>query len=147
MTEVFFYHLTESRVEQALPGLLERSLERSWKAVVQCGSEESRDSLDEHLWTYRDDGFLPHAVDGAEPDGNPVWLTTSDDNPIAANIRFFLDEAEPKDTGAYDRVILMFDGHDAVAVAKAREHWKAQKDAGYELTYWQQDGGRWVKKG
>ncbi len=146
MTEVLFYHLTESRVEQALPGLLERSLERGWKAVVQCGSPELRDSLDEHLWVWRDDGFLPHAADGAEADGNPVWLTVENDNPIAANIRFLLEEAEPTDVASYERVILMFDGHDAVAVAKAREHWKAQKEEGHQLTYWQQDDGRWVKK-
>ena len=95
MTEVLFYHLTESRVEQALPGLLELSLERGWKAVVQCGSEELRDRLDELLWTWRDDGFLPHAADGTKPDGNPVWLTTEAGNPIDANIRFLLDEVEP----------------------------------------------------
>jgi len=146
MTEVLFYHLTESRVEQALPGLLERSLERGWKAVVECGTAELRDQLDEHLWTSRDDGFLPHAADGAEPDGNPVWLTTTSENPIEANIRFLLENAEPRGVEAYDRVILMFDGHDAEAVARAREHWKAQKESGHDLTYWQQDGGRWVKK-
>ena len=61
MAEVLFYHLTESTLEEALPGLLEKSLERGWKAVVQTGTEERRDALDAHLWTFRDDSFLPHA--------------------------------------------------------------------------------------
>ena len=52
MTEVLFYHLTESTLEDALPGLLEKSLERGWKAVVQTGTEERRDALDAHLWTF-----------------------------------------------------------------------------------------------
>ena len=60
MAEVLFYHLTESTLEEALPGLLERSLERGWRAVVQTGTEERRDALDAHLWTFRDDSFLAH---------------------------------------------------------------------------------------
>ena len=39
----------------------------------------------------------------------------------------------------------MFDGHDPDAVTEARAAWKALRD-GNELTYWQQDGGRWEKK-
>ena len=37
MAEVLFYHLTESTLEDALPPLLEKSLERGWRAVVQTG--------------------------------------------------------------------------------------------------------------
>ena len=64
MTEVLFYHLTESTLEDALPNLLERSVQRGWRTIVQTGSDERRDSLDTHLWTYRDDSFLAH---GARP--------------------------------------------------------------------------------
>ena len=35
MADILFYHLTESTLEEALPGLLERSVERGWRAVVQ----------------------------------------------------------------------------------------------------------------
>ncbi|MDD9910992.1 MAG: DNA polymerase III subunit chi [Ahrensia sp.] len=147
MTEVLFYHLTESRAEQQLPGLLERSLERGWKAVVQCVSDQTCRDLDEHLWTWRDESFLPHAAQGGEPDGNPIWLTTRDDNPICANVRFLLEGATCKDANHYDRVILLFDGHDADALAGARQQWKAHNAEGFDLTYYQQDGGRWVKKG
>lgn len=145
MTEVLFYHLTESRVEQAMPQLLERSIEREWRAVVQCGSEALRDMLDDHLWTFRDDAFLPHAAAG-EPQGNPVWLTAGSENPIGANIRFLIDGASIEDPHEYERIIFMFDGHDNEAVTAARADWKRLKDAGHELTYWQQEGGRWVKK-
>jgi hypothetical protein len=31
MAEVLFYHLTESTLQDALPGLLERSLGRGWR--------------------------------------------------------------------------------------------------------------------
>ena len=149
MTEVLFYHLTESRIEQALPGLLERSIERGWRVVVQTGSQERRDSLDAHLWTYRDDSFLPHATEGssAEPDRQPIWITADTDNPNSASVRFLVDGAEAADLNEYERAIYMFDGHDPEAVSFARQCWTKEKEAGHELTYWQQTPeGRWEKK-
>ncbi len=152
MTEVLFYHLTEHTLERALPGLLEKCLEREWKVVVQTGSEERRDSLDTHLWAYRDDGFLPHAAEGALPqdtkeDEHPLWLTTAQDNPNHANVRFMVDGAEPPDLTPYTRAIYMFEGHDNDAVAHARIRWKAEKEAGHDITYWQQNiNGGWEKK-
>jgi DNA polymerase-3 subunit chi len=35
MTEVLFYHLTESKLEDALPPLLDKSVERGWRVAVQ----------------------------------------------------------------------------------------------------------------
>ena len=62
MTEVLFYHLQNMSIESVLPPLLEKSLERGWRVVVQSTSQERAEALDAHLWTYRDDSFLPHAT-------------------------------------------------------------------------------------
>jgi DNA polymerase-3 subunit chi len=148
MAEVLFYHLTESTLEEALPGLLERSLARGWKVVVQTGSEERRDALDLHLWTYRDDSFLAHGTD-REPhcEDQPILLTTGPDNANGAEIRFIVDGAEPPDLTAYMRAVLLFDGHDQAQLEGAREIWKRLKAAGHALTYWQQtEDRRWERK-
>ena len=129
MSEVLFYHLTESTLQDALPGLLERSLGRGWRAVVQTGTEERRDALDAHLWSFRDDSFLAHGTD-RDP-----------------QIRFLVDGAVPPDLSAYERAVFLFDGHDAVQVEAAREHWKAVKAGGHAVTYWQQTPDRrWERK-
>jgi DNA polymerase-3 subunit chi len=148
MTEILFYHLSESTLEEALPGLLERSLQRGWKVVVQAGTDERRDALDQHLWTYRDDSFLAHATDReAHPADQPVLLTTGQDNANAAEIRFLVDGASPPDLSAYTRAVFMFDGHDAGQLEAARGQWKAMKAAGHEVTYWQQAADRrWERK-
>ena len=62
MTEVLFYHLQQQPIERVLSQLLQRSYERGWRVVVQAASEERIDALDAHLWTYRDDTFLPHGT-------------------------------------------------------------------------------------
>jgi DNA polymerase-3 subunit chi len=148
MTEILFYHLTESTLEDALPGLLERSIGRGWRAVVQTGSEDRRDALDQHLWTFRDYSFLAHASDReAFPAEQPILLTTGDGNQNDAQIRFLVDGAEPPDLRSYERAVFLFDGHDTAQVESARQHWKTMKSAGHAVTYWQQTADkRWERK-
>lgn len=148
MAEVLFYHMTDATLESVLPGLLERSLARGWKAVVQTGSLERLDALDAHLWAWPEDSFLAHATDAAaNPDHQPVLLTIGQDNANAAEIRFLADGAEPPDLGAYQRAVFLFDGHDMAQVEAARRHWKTQKSAGHTVTYWQQTPlGGWERK-
>jgi DNA polymerase-3 subunit chi len=149
MTEVFFYHLQAQPVERVLPVLLEKSLERGWRVVVHSTSEERVDSLDAHLWTFREESFLPHGT-FREPTAadQPVLLTVRDDNPNGATVRFLLDRAPvPEDAGQYDRLVLLFDGGDDDAVAEARVRWQAAKARGFAVTYWQADGnGRWQRR-
>ena len=149
MTELLFYHLQGQKPESVLPTLLEKSLERGWRVVVQGASEERIEALDAHLWTYRDDAFLPHGTwreqDAAQ---QPILLTLTESNPNAANVRFLIDGAPvPPDPEAYERIVLLFDGGDAEAVTAARAAWSEAKAKGFEATYWQPDAqGRWVKQ-
>jgi DNA polymerase III subunit chi len=146
--EVLFYHLTDSTLEDALPPLLEKSVERGWRVVVQTGSEERRDALDLHLWTYREDSFLAHGRDAEpHPAEQPVFLTTSAANPNGAAVRFLVDGAEPPRLDEYQRAVFMFDGHDETQIEAARRHWRSAKTSGHEATYWQQTPERrWERK-
>ncbi len=148
MADVWFYHLTRQPLERVLPPLLEKSIERGWRAVVQAGSEEKMRALDDHLWTYSEESFVAHATPG---DGNPaaqsVYLTTSGENPNGSRIRFFVDGAQVEAPGGYDRTILIFDGNDEDRLDAARAQWKRLKGEGHTLQYWQQtDSGGWEKK-
>jgi DNA polymerase III subunit chi len=149
MTEVLFYHLQDMTLENVLPPLLEKSLERGWRVVVQSTSEERTDALDAHLWTYRDDSFLPHATwrisDAAE---QPIVLMAGEGNPNQASVRFLVDNARlPADCEAYQRLVLVFNGDDGDALAAARGAWTDCKTRGFDVTYWQADErGRWQRK-
>ncbi|MGH1574432.1 DNA polymerase III subunit chi [Methylobacterium sp. P31] len=149
MTEILFYHMQRQPLEKVLPNLVERSLDRGWQAAIQAATEERLQALDDHLWTYSDESFLPHGTD-REPDAasQPVVLTLRDVNPNAASIRFLVEGADlPPDAGQYERICILFDGTDQDALLRAREQWRQAKDAGYTVAYWQQDdSGRWNKK-
>ena len=145
MTEIRFYHLTRNALEQVLPELLEKTLERGMKAVVMAGSPERVEALTQYLWTYHPNKFLPH---GNEKDGNaemqPVWLTPNDERPNDAEFLFLTDGAQSDRAAEYTRICEIFDGNDETAVASARLRWGAYKSAGHDLSYWQQADKGWV---
>jgi DNA polymerase-3 subunit chi len=149
MTEILFYHLKGQTPEQVLPALLQKSLERGWRVVVQASSEERIEALDAHLWTWRDDAFLPHGTwRDAETAEQPIVLTINEENPNGATVRFLVDGASLSgDAAGYERIVLLFDGDDPDALEAARARWSAAKAAGTEATYWQSDeNGRWRRQ-
>ena len=147
MTEVSFYHLQRMPLDQVLPKLLERVLERGMQAVVLAGSAERVEHLNDVLWTYDAGSFLPHgSADDGSPERQPVYLTTSEENPNGAGFLCLVDGGQPAFLGSFQRVLDLFDGNDERAVEAARTRWKAAKAAGFEVTYWKQsDAGRWEK--
>jgi DNA polymerase-3 subunit chi len=150
MTEMLFYHLQRQPIERVLPTLIERSLARGWRVVVEAPSEERIEALDAHLWTFDDESFIPHGTwREPEPSEQPVLLTMDGANRNDAAVRFLIDGAPvPTDAGSYQRIVLLFDGQDPVAVAAARTRWSEGKAKGFDVTYWQTDDeGRWQRKG
>lgn len=148
MPPVFFYHLQRQPLEAVLPRLLAVSLERGWRVVVQAGSEERAEALAAQLWSFDEESFLPHGTkaDGF-PDLQPIWLTAEDNNPNNANVRIFLDGAEVGNIGGLTRAVIMFDGNDQEAVENARSQWTEFRNAGHDVSYWQQDDqGRWQNR-
>tara|TARA_B100000686_G_scaffold36983_1_gene38472 strand:+ start:2301 stop:2765 length:465 start_codon:yes stop_codon:yes gene_type:complete len=148
VTEIRFYHLQRSALEHALPKLLEKTLERGWRAVVMTGSEDRVEALNTVLWNYAPEGFLPH---GSKKDGyserQPVWLTDQDENPNAAVVLFLVDGAKSERISEFELCCEIFDGRDDDAVAVARKHWKLCMNSEFSLTYWQQtEEGAWEKK-
>jgi DNA polymerase-3 subunit chi len=150
MTEALFYHLERRSLDDVLPGLIEKTLERGWLALIRTDSAERADAIDTLLWTYSD-GFLPHAQAGdGDPARQPVLITVEESNPNNANVLFLVGGAAPPawDNAAFTRIVLIFDGRDPAAVETARGAWKDAKAAGQDVTYWKENPtGKWEKQG
>jgi DNA polymerase-3 subunit chi len=150
MTEIRFYHLQRRKPEEALPGLLEEALRRGERVVVEAPQREWIEALDERLWTYSDESFLPHGLarDG-EPETQPILLTTGDDNPNGARLRILLGGARAapilaRELTAYECNVILFDGANEEARAGARAQWAELKAAGLAVSYWREgESGEW----
>ncbi len=151
MSEILFYHLERRGLDDVLPGLIEKTLERGWRALIRVESAERADAIDTRLWTYSD-GFLPHAQLGdGDPARQPVLITAEEGNPNAANVLFLVGGAAPPawdSVAAFIRIVVIFDGRDPAAVDAARAAWKDAKAAGHDVTYWKESPtGKWEKQG
>jgi len=145
---MLFYHLERDPLDRVLPALLEKCLARRLRSAVETATVERAGALNAVLWTYRDESFLPHGL-AERPDAaeQPIVIAADTANPNGATVRFYVDGAEPAAYAEYDRCVYLFDGHEAAAVARARDVWRQAKSQGCTVTYWQQDAaGRWNQR-
>ncbi|MEM6413941.1 MAG: DNA polymerase III subunit chi [Pseudomonadota bacterium] len=151
MTEVLFYHLEHGQLETTLPSLLEKSLARDWRVVVKSGTRACVEKLDDFLWTFADESFLPHSAVSSEQDAvnDPIWLTDAEVTGDGRNLLFLVDGATENAStlNTYERCVVIFDGRVDEAVSEARQFWKAASQVGCQTTYWRQSPeGRWEKQ-
>lgn len=149
MARIGFYHLLGMPLDQALPRLLARALDGGHRVMVLAGSAERAADLNVRLWTFDSDSWLPHGTrDDGDPRLQPVYLTGQDEEPPnGATILVLCDGASSERVAAFERGLDLFDGNDPEAVAAARARWKAWKDQGHELVYYQQnERGGWEEK-
>jgi DNA polymerase-3 subunit chi len=136
---VDFYHLTASPLERVLPSICEKVLAGGGRLLV-VAEEGLLATLDEQLWTYAPDSFLPH---GREGENQPVLLSTT---PLAANGArnvALADGVWREEALGFDRAFFFF-GSDSLD--GARGAWRALKGRdGVESRYWKQVDGRWVQ--
>jgi DNA polymerase-3 subunit chi len=116
--------------------------------VVRCADAARVAALDAALWACSEPDWLPHGTDATgHAELQPIWLTHGDEVPNGARFLFLLDGAAPAGLERFARAFDLFDGRDEAAVRAARLRWKAAKEAGHGLTYWQQSAAGWEKKG
>ncbi|HEY0148604.1 MAG TPA: DNA polymerase III subunit chi [Allosphingosinicella sp.] len=134
-----FYHLSASPLERVLPTICEKVLAGEGRLLV-VADERVLAVLDEQLWTYAPDSFLPH---GREGENQPVLLSP---NPVAANGARNIALADGicrEEALSFERAFYFF-GSDRLD--DARTAWRALKGReGVESRYWKQVDGRWVQ--
>ncbi len=150
MTQIRFYHLTRSRLEEALPRVLVKALERDMRALVVTSSSQMNEALSEAFWSFDMKAFLPHGTEKqGEAEHQPVWISEKFDNVNQANLLVLVDgvEVDAASFSDYEMVCYFFNGLDQDALGSARSYWKSLKEKGHDLSYWQQtDRGAWEQK-
>ncbi|NQY96235.1 MAG: DNA polymerase III subunit chi [Henriciella sp.] len=148
--EWWFYHLQRTTLERAVGPLLEKCLERGWRVLAVSPDITRRAALDEALWTYDDQSFLPHGqaeAEGLEPAQQPILISDATENLNEAAVVLLMDGVDMRADAAFERCMVMFDDGDQAARQKAREQFKAAKDAGLTARYFQQAGRGWKEAG
>jgi len=103
--------------------------------------------LDDRLWTFRDDSFLPHGrADEPLAERQPILISEHEANPNKAEALFLIDGAELGGLAAYERRLYLFDGRDEAQLALARSRWREARATGAPVSYWRQTERGWEKQ-
>ena len=149
MANMAFYHMTRSTADDALPALLQKTLQQGKRAMVCCAADLAP-KLSAAIWSFGEGSWLPHGIDGNDDDDAslcPIWLSDAPEkNPNNASYMFFINGMDIASIDDKERIFVLFDGTNEAAVSTARQQWKTCREAGHDLSYWQQDGaGKWMQ--
>ncbi len=147
MTDIWFYHLERTPLEQALPELLEKVVQKGWRAYVHCHEDDKIEALNSKLWAYAPASFLAHGREGDElAPRQPVLLGTSGQMVNEPQVYVSISPAVFPVLDGLERCLVVFEGGDDEHLAWARAQWKQLKAGGRSLAYWKQsEQGRWEK--
>lgn len=143
--QVDFYHLTVTPVDRALPGIAVKVVDGGGRLLVVSADAGQRGQIDQMLWTWQADSFLPHAQAGQGDDTiQPVLIGEAVDAANGARFVALIDGVWREQALGFDRAFHFFD---ADRIVEARTAWKSLADRdGVERRYWKQDeNGRWAQ--
>lgn len=145
MIDIQFYQLTVTPLERALPKLLEKALASGQRAVVYCGSEERAEQLNQLLWTYDPNSFLPH---GTARDGNaqqqPVYLAAGQENINEATVAVAVDDNLVEPSSSLMRILDLYHAENPQSMRSAVERQAYYSAAGHRVACLvQNERGEW----
>lgn len=135
-TRVDFYLLQNSEPDARwiiACRLLEKAYFKGHKVYVHCVSQQDAEYLDELLWTFRDDSFIPHNLCGEGPEPAPPVQIGFGKEPRGFNDILFNMTAEvPGFYGRFKRVMELVSNVEAEK-EQSRVNYKAYRAQGCEL--------------
>jgi len=111
--------------------LAKRAFENGASTLILARTQDQAEQLDDRLWEFDADAFIPHQIAGGDDDAiTPVLIappqSRTPDRILVINLR---DECAP---GLFDRVLEVVPADDAQRLG-SRERWKTYKTAGFEI--------------
>lgn len=150
MTQIIFYSTAPLQVEKTLFTLLEKSLEKGNKSLLLFKDKEKCLSINEQLWTYKQNSFLPHISEDDQIYDNidiPVYLSTKNENPFKAELLFSIDGFLPDNIDHFERVIIIIDVNDELLNEKYKNYYlDINKNFEDIVFYKSDDNGKWIEK-
>jgi DNA polymerase-3 subunit chi len=111
--------------------LARRAFDSGQPTLILARSFDQAEQLDEKLWEFADDAFIPHQIAGDEDDAiTPVLIATPEsqtpDRPLVINLR---DDCAP---GLFERVLEVVPADEDQRLG-SRKRWTTYKAAGFEV--------------
>lgn len=133
---VDFYLLTSEEPEAIwllTCRLIEKAYQRGHRVFVHCKDQHDAEHLDELLWTYKDDSFIPHNLQGEGPEPPPTVQIGFDKEPRGFNdILINMSDSIPTYATRFKRVIELVAASEE-AKALSRDNYREYRAKGCQL--------------
>ena len=135
MPRADFYLIAKPRFRddplQLVCELARKAFDGGQRTLILARSAEQAEQLDEKLWEFDSDAFVPHQIAGDEDDAiTPVLIvapgTAAADRALVINLR---DDCA---AGSFERVLEVIAADEAQR-AGSRERWKTYKSTGFDV--------------
>lgn len=136
MPRIDFYILPEASANSRLLlacRLIEKAHKNRHRVYIHAENQAEAYALDELLWTYRDDSFLPHNLygDGPEP-APPIQIGFEATPEKYRDILLNLNKQVPAFYKQFSRVLEIVSDEPEIQAA-AREHYRHYRAEGHEI--------------
>ncbi len=135
MTQVDFHSKVPDKLNYACR-LVRKARTAGMKVVLLAESREQLSALDDLLWTFSEQDFLPHVVAGDELDAQTPVILTDDAGQALPHHQVLvnLSRETPEHFARFERLfeIVSTDEDDLLA---GRERYKQYQQRGYPLTH------------
>ena len=150
MTQIIFYSTAPLQVEKTLFALLEKSIEKGNKSLLLFKDKEKCSLINEQLWTYKQNSFLPHISEDDQIYNDidvPVYLSTKNENPFKAELLFSIDGYLPDNIQNFERVIIIIDVNDELLNEKYKNYYLDINNNFEDIVFYKSDdNGKWIEK-
>jgi len=150
VTQIIFYSSAPLQVENTLFTLIEKSLEKGYKSLLLFLDKEKCSEIDEKLWTYKQNSFLPHLSEDEEISNEidiPIYLTTKNENPYEAELLFSIDGSIPDNINNLERLIIIIDANDKILLEKYKKYYLDINKKFEDIVFYKSDDdGKWIEE-
>ena len=134
MTRIDFYQLNPDRhrYDQVVCQLCQKAYDKKQTTLLLTQNPQQSQHLDQRLWTYRDDSFLPHDCEEVEGLVTPILIHDNPEPRGDRQLLINLSATVPDYFAQFERVIELVTGDNKI---QAREHYSYYKERGYPLNH------------
>ena len=147
LEKAFFYNATRREILNDIAILTEKLYKKNNHILLYCADQETVDTLDEYLWSYREDSFIPHSKKNNEKKlFYPILITNEILNEHEHNILLVLNGVLIKETDwtKFNKVYYFFDEQNLEEKENARSMWKSFSSLEIDCRYWVNKENKWI---
>ncbi|MBF0626137.1 MAG: DNA polymerase III subunit chi [Magnetococcales bacterium] len=145
---VRFYQLAATPLDAAIARIADKAYRLGLKLCVVAPGPDWARQLDQFLWRFPPEGFLPHALwDDPEAPIHPLIIALEPDDRNGATVAITAGDVLLAAPERFDRVVDFALAGDPQSLADSRNRYRHYRGLGCDMEYWtQNDRGEWAKK-